>query len=347
MNQTDMMAIPSQMPPLKGLPTLDKSFSLNEEDKKNCIDLVREYSNNMRALKGDNMVNEVMYVQPQSFNLLQRLTNIVLAEYASSLTLCRKGQGTNYTKYSTTLFIGSDEVKISGESDISIIFDNICILTWEDKELSKTLETPAEKGQILAEVKSFADYFFDQVNFEATIFCGVETTGLIWSFCHRYFVDGYATYLLSKPYEVKSGFEMSIKEAIVVTDVILVTNYLIDSLLRCKLLIQQVIDFRKQNSLKSSKKGPFFTADFDDLDESDEDLNDNRKRKKQRIDSATLTSATGLKNELSKKENKDMKVTSSSGGYQKKSFYSFNQNMPQPLTKINLHRLEQRMSLTR
>ena len=79
---------------------------------------------------------------------------------------------------------------MNGRTDISVLYRNVCIFVWEDKKLDESLTTVSEICQIAVEVKGFAKDFKRKIGFEAHRFCGVETSGIIWSFCNRYYRKG-------------------------------------------------------------------------------------------------------------------------------------------------------------
>jgi hypothetical protein len=132
--------------------------------------------------------------------LLKSLFSIVLPQYFDDFNFCRKESGHSETKYSTSLVVDDTEVIVSGETDIAVYYKMVCVYSWEDKNLDRTLTSPQEKGQIVSEVKAFAEEFKLKITAkENFIFCGVITSGLSWSFCKRRFSRGCARYVLTNP----------------------------------------------------------------------------------------------------------------------------------------------------
>jgi hypothetical protein len=189
----------------------DMSSGFDESKISPCCELVKEYSIQNRKDYEKGVVNE-NNLQRRSFELLKSLFFVVLPQYFDKFRFCRKEKGHSETKYTTSLVVDDTEVIVSGETDIAVYYKMVCVYSWEDKNLDKTLTTHQERGQVVSEVKAFAEEFKSKISVEDNfIFCGVITSGLSWSFCNRRFLLGCARYILTEPIliEVKKNKKMS------------------------------------------------------------------------------------------------------------------------------------------
>jgi hypothetical protein len=170
-----------------------------------CSELLEKYSIQMRNQKMCNQIDEVRHVQPLSRNLIRDLFKVIIPDQYNDLVFVF-GEKPN-TKYHTSIQLDANEwVDVSGKSDISVYYLNVCIFVWEDNRLDSILNTPKEKCQITVEVKGFAEDFKSSIGVEAPRFCGVETSGLVWSFCTRYFRNGnnHSSCIFSQEYRIYS-----------------------------------------------------------------------------------------------------------------------------------------------
>ena len=145
----------------------------------------------MHDMCADRKTDECSYVQPVSLKLFGDISHIALSDHAENLKIeCKKSNHID-TKYSTTLHHPSGKIiKISGETDSTLLYCGVPISTWKDKSLNKTAETVQEIAQPLAEVKGMVEKFKEHVGRDAPKFFGVLTTGLIWTMPIRGFSEG-------------------------------------------------------------------------------------------------------------------------------------------------------------
>ncbi len=123
-----------------------------EELLTKCYEIVRAYATKSIDLKKQNKIAEIDHVQPRSFVLLQKLSELVLPQHFPDIHFyCKHSDsgeenGQIQTKYETIISDNDDTVQIYGESDAVVHYSNTCIFVWEDKDLDKSLTTPNEKG---------------------------------------------------------------------------------------------------------------------------------------------------------------------------------------------------------
>jgi hypothetical protein len=157
--------------------------------------LILEFTSTMHDLYKEGKVAEVMCVQPISFKLFKDMSLIVLSEYKHNLRFENKASCHADTEYSTTLNPPGKIINISGETDGTMLYCDIPIKTWEDKELKALINLkPKEVGQPLAEIRGMGEIFKTRVGVHAPKFCGVLTTGLTWTMSFRTYLDGQVNY---------------------------------------------------------------------------------------------------------------------------------------------------------
>ena len=167
----------------------DEMTNIDSQQLTQCLELLREYSSQMRNHQVKGHLDEVKYVQPHSLSLIQGLFKVMIPDHYRDLVFIA-GEAVD-TRYHTSIQLDRNKwVDVKGRSDISVLYKTICIFTWEDKRLDKLLNTIEEMCQITVEVKGFAEEFKRVLGVEARRFCGVETSGLIWSFCTRKYRNG-------------------------------------------------------------------------------------------------------------------------------------------------------------
>ena len=202
--------------------------------------LVREYISDVINLLLANKIDETQYMQPLSRHFLQKVFPLVLGEYGASINLYTKNSGHNYTKYTTNLELSTtDTHQISGETDISLCHNDICMLTWEDKRAAlNRMFSPGEMAQVLSEVKGNAETYKQSVSLEPIKFCGIITSGTCFRLVQRVYDDGNITWILSpkidtimvtndaQPYQIHEG------------NASIVTQILLFSLRSVKVLIE-------------------------------------------------------------------------------------------------------------
>ena len=233
-----------------------------------CFDqvrvFVRTFTLKMHALFKDEKFAEVEYVQPLSFELFKESSLVVLSEYEPNVRFERKTFCVVDTKYSTTLNPSGKIVKVSGETDTTMLYCGVPIMTWEDKRLDKKASTIEEIGQPLAEISGMGEKFQTQVGVQAPKFCGVLTTGLIWTVSYRaYRRNGHIVFGNTVPISTWNEDRNALDDDGLDT----VTSLLITSLRSTEVLIK-IIDANNKK-LSSVEE---YVPDTDDLPSgSDED----------------------------------------------------------------------------
>ena len=147
---------------------------------------VSQYTIDMITNLESDYIDELKYVQPHSFHLLQKLLTECLSDRQFSVP--KKSEDIHNTKYETILF-GKDSkaIFVTGETDASVIYKNVCVMTWEDKNLTEKLFTSSYLAQQYVEVKGNAEYFLSSVIEEAPNFYGVLTSDREWIFLYQTF----------------------------------------------------------------------------------------------------------------------------------------------------------------
>ena len=214
-----------------------------------CFDQVRqlvcEFTKNMidSFKKGD--VGEVQYVQPLSYALFRSISDIVLSNYTRDIKLENKKTNIVDTQYRTILRTPQGKyINVSGETDITMLYCGIPIETWEDKVLNmEDVTSPTTIGQPLAEVGGMGEKFKDMVGAQAPTFCGVLTTGLLWTMSFRIYSNGQILYKRTNPINACSWIEN-----VPTPDddgINIITSLLLTSLRKAEELIQ-IIDQRNK-----------------------------------------------------------------------------------------------------
>ena len=215
-------------------------------------------------------MDEVVFVQPYSFQLFREISLIVLSEYAEDLRFeCKKSNHVD-TKYTTTLQSQEGKIiKISGETDSTMLYCDISISTWEDKSLDKSAKTMKEIGQPLAEVKGMAELFKARVGREAPKFFGVLTTGLVWTMSSRVYSNGNVVFAKTSPINALNEQKNAIDDE----GLNIITSFLLASLRSAEELIK-IIDENGKRVLSSVKDYPD-TDDLPDDDDGDDECDGN------------------------------------------------------------------------
>jgi hypothetical protein len=98
------------------------------------------------------------------------------------------------TKYRTILIEDDGGlISVIGETDSTLYYCNVPLATWEDTNRTLSLQTSAEVGQALVEVKAFGELFTRTIREIPLIFSGILTSGLVWSlFLRTYGEDDFS-----------------------------------------------------------------------------------------------------------------------------------------------------------
>jgi len=170
-------------------------------EKLNAVkNLLTVYKNESKEHLKNHNIDEVRFVQPRSKKLLGDVSNLILTDFNNPADVARvlvadKKSLSDCIKYATVLNVSNSNVyEITGETDQSLMFDNICLLPWEDKNLSSTLSQKKAWSQILVETKANAEAFSRAVKREPQTYWGVLTSGLHWCFILRVYENGQSSY---------------------------------------------------------------------------------------------------------------------------------------------------------
>lgn len=166
--------------------------SANPDTFNVVLNLVKLYVNDMIDNALEKKVDEVKYVQPRSFKLLEEIIEATIpVEAKQFLVIANKELDASKIAYSTTIVnLQNQAVYVSGETDASVYYREVCVFNWEDKSLDKECKSPAENGQVWVEVKGFAEAFKLATMVEPKRFDGVLTSGRNIVFINRLFHDG-------------------------------------------------------------------------------------------------------------------------------------------------------------
>ena len=200
--------------------------------------LLNGYTEDSKARVAKDEVEEVKFVQPRSKVLLTEcsrliITNVCKADVFSGVKVVCKKDSDARIKYRTTLALDDGNIiTVTGETDESLEYKDICIMPWEDKNLSGIKLTEAQpKAQILAEMKGKAEAFFKHINCEPQQYWAVLTTGILWSFKLRIYKEGHTT-----------NFSTEVLDAREEDDFTRIVKLLILSITNCATLIKQIDD---------------------------------------------------------------------------------------------------------
>ena len=127
-------------------------------------------------------MDEVKFVQPRSFELLQTLIETYFPDmWSQKLFMVYNKVDSTKIFYSTSLTMGEDSVPIEGYTDASLYYCDVLVLSWEDKNLNSTLTHPSERGQILAETKAGREAFYLSLGVHPPKYVTIQTSGIVWS----------------------------------------------------------------------------------------------------------------------------------------------------------------------
>jgi hypothetical protein len=150
---------------------------------------VSQFTIEMKKNLETNQIDEVKFVQPHSFHLLKTLMKSCLSNKCS---VVNKPTNQNQTKYNTTLINSQQRiVEVIGETySSSVLYKDICVMTWEDKNLSENCNGVRCLGQQYVEVKGNVEIFQSSTNRQPPFFYGILTSGKEWIFLKRVFSEG-------------------------------------------------------------------------------------------------------------------------------------------------------------
>ena len=216
---------------------LINNYNADSELLEKCSELLRIYSNeNLRNKSGSIVAENAL--QSLSKKLLDDVCKILFSQYYEKLKFCVKNNDSLATDYKTLLQTIAGPVTVTGQTDISLCYEGVCIFVWEDKKLTSNLTNVDEKAQIHVEVLAFANNFRNKTFSEPEYYGGILTSGFKWSFCTRHYHNGSQTYNLTNPISIMTD-ESTINE----DNLALVTKCLIASLLPCVGLIRRLENF--------------------------------------------------------------------------------------------------------
>jgi hypothetical protein len=84
--------------------------------------------------------------------------------------------------YNTTLMVADEQrVAVRGRVDIAVMFNDICVMVWEDENLNVDIASFQAQAQLLAELQAKAALFREFSSRGQFKFTGILTSGLQWS----------------------------------------------------------------------------------------------------------------------------------------------------------------------
>ena len=178
------------------LPVLPDTWVANSNFDSLC-NFLEEYTGKMILLDRQGSTEEVKYIQPQSFLLLEKMCSLLQTSFPEECQVVNKNIDNSGIEYVTTLMTDSGKViYVNGETDATVLYRGIGVFTWEDKNLKLLLTQVSEKGQPLAEVRGTAESFKASVSKEAPMFYGEITSGFWWSVCIQKISNGNFQYYI-------------------------------------------------------------------------------------------------------------------------------------------------------
>eukprot|EP00604_Paraphysomonas_vestita_P004441 CAMPEP_0174825186 /NCGR_PEP_ID=MMETSP1107-20130205/42519_1 /TAXON_ID=36770 /ORGANISM="Paraphysomonas vestita, Strain GFlagA" /LENGTH=447 /DNA_ID=CAMNT_0016056567 /DNA_START=2100 /DNA_END=3443 /DNA_ORIENTATION=- len=289
---------------------------------------VMAHSTNMINLRRANQVDEVTYVQPNSFRFFQKICQIYLFEYQNEIELVNKTTNIGLTSYTTILACDNGEIfYVNGQTDSTLLYCGIPIATWEDKNLKLTLDSTTEIGQALVEVKANSEYFKGSIGLPPPRFTGILTNGLVWSLVIQSYSteSGKPLYTRTLPISIYSKDETSTIITIVEENVNTVTSLLIYHLQTIQSLIHFVdLHNQKINNTPNLTFPENQNDDQEDHDDDDEENNDDdkvqgKKSLKKAFQAISISSSGENKTSKNKDENKNQKSSGKKSGKNKRN----------------------------
>lgn len=304
---------------------------------------VMAHSTNMINLCRANKVDEVTYVQPNSFCFFQKICQIYLFEYLNEIELVNKTTNIGLTSYTTILTCDNGEnFYVNGQTDSTLLYCGIPIATWEDKNLKLTLDSTTEIGQALVEVKATSEYFKSSIGLPPPRFTGILTNGLVWSLVIQLYSteSGKPLYTRTLPISIYSRDETSTIITIVEENVNTVTSLLIYHLQTIQSLIHFVdLQNQKINNTPNLTFPENQNDDQEDHDDDDDENNDDKVKGKTSLKKAfqAISISSSGENKTSKNKNKDQKSSGKKSGKNKRNaLQSLNSNSM--LTHENMYK---------
>jgi hypothetical protein len=139
-------------------------------------------TNKMIGFYEENNFDEKLFVQPNTFNFLQTICELYLPSYLPGLRLVKKATDKVKTEYFADLFCADGKIiHVSGETDSTLLYWDIPVAIWEDKNLTFDLSTRSAIGQGLVEVMGTSRRCREFVQLPLDRYTGILTTGLVWS----------------------------------------------------------------------------------------------------------------------------------------------------------------------
>jgi hypothetical protein len=142
--------------------------------------IVLDYHNVSLTALEDEKFDEVQYVQPRSQALCRDIFEMICPHRSGNLSFAKKGVlDTNY--HTTLLMDDGSIVEITGQADIAVVYRDLCVMVWEDKNLNVDPTISAAKAQALAEAQAKAEALREFLSSSNFTFCGILTNGSQWS----------------------------------------------------------------------------------------------------------------------------------------------------------------------
>jgi hypothetical protein len=229
-----------------------------------------EYTQIMVSLLAEQKCDEVTYIQEVSFQFFLNICRQYFPNnFQQNISLVKKGSKPGHLdiSYSTILRNNVDELtKVHGECDSTLLYGNIPVACWEDKNLTKELTSSSEIGQAFAEVKGISEIFKNSISLAAPRFTGVLTSGLVWSLTIQEFRDGENRYTRTTPIETASQ-----NGTISGANVDIVASLLIYHLETIQVLMQMIDEYHHSLHKKPATLVSDFPQDDHSQDHDDDD----------------------------------------------------------------------------
>jgi hypothetical protein len=155
--------------------------------------LIQTYSESMKTLFERKKFAEMGkgQVQELSFALFKSVCEAYFPpRVLENFEFHNKSTCVQKTQYTTVLMEEDGGlIYVRGQTDSTLYYCDVPVATWEDKKLTLGLQTPAEIGQALVEVRAFGESFAKTARQIPLIFSGILTSGLAWSLFLRSYKD--------------------------------------------------------------------------------------------------------------------------------------------------------------
>ena len=251
-------------------------FPPDNDEVQAIVPLVRDYTMNMMDLLRQRKVDEVMYIQTPTFDLISSIVELLIP---STLTCYDKRSSSDEAVnigYETML----DDIKISGETDQVICADDTPVANVEVKNLDKICDEPGDLAKILAEDKGFCEEFHRNIGRQPPLFSSVLVSGRCWKFIDRLYENGNDRFLLHPTIETFKIVEGSSDYQLDEEAVLLVSRMVVRMIHGAKRLIHIMKKRAKEVAKVFSEQDYDKEEDRDDVHHDDDDEWDGPSKKR-------------------------------------------------------------------